>query len=130
MIFDTTFLVDLMRRDTAAVQKLSDLLASKSVCWVCAPSVFELHHGVGRSAQPDKERSKISAVLREQPFMPLDASAAAIAGELSGRLGAQGASLDAMDCLIAGVAISNRMPVLTRNVKDFSKIEGLKVETY
>ena len=35
-----------------------------------------------------------------------------------------------IDCMIAGIALIRKEKVLTRNVKDFSKIKDLEIETY
>lgn len=41
-----------------------------------------------------------------------------------------GSRVAAMDTLIAAGALAEGAPLLTRNVKDFARIPGLRVETY
>lgn len=34
------------------------------------------------------------------------------------------------DIMLAGIALTHNESIITRNIKHFSKIEGLKIETY
>ena len=42
----------------------------------------------------------------------------------------EGEKIEPEDAMIAGIALENDQPVLTRNTRDFLGIEKLKVETY
>ena len=60
----------------------------------------------------------------------LDHKSAVCAAEIFAKSIKQGRTLPFSDCLIAGIALANNETILTRNVKDFSRIEGLKIEDY
>ena len=130
MILDTSFVIDLLHTDIKAVQKLHELLKQGSVPKITAVTVFELFTGVVRSNRPAEERNKILQVLEGQLVIPLEREAAEKAGEIDGSLAKEGKKIDIADCLIAGIALSRNEKVLTRNVKDFSRIQRLAVETY
>ncbi len=51
-------------------------------------------------------------------------------GSIYGELLAKGETIDPEDAMLAGIAKSHHEKVLTRNVKHFSRIEGLTIETY
>ena len=72
----------------------------------------------------------ISEALNRALAIPLEQEAAGVAGILKNRLRAKGVQLSPEDCLIAGTAITGNDTLLTRNLKDFSRIEGLNVTTY
>jgi len=72
----------------------------------------------------------MQALLADTVMHPLSLDAARHAGFMHGQLIKQGKMIGAIDCMIAAIALEHRKPVLTRNIKDFSKIEGLKVLTY
>ena len=52
------------------------------------------------------------------------------AGEVDARLLREGAPIDPEDAMIAGIALALGDVVLTRNVRHFSRITGLRVEGY
>ena len=130
MIVDTTFIIDLLHTDVKAVQKLQELLKQGTIIKITAVTVFELFTGVVRSQRPAEERNKILKVLEGQLVIPLKREAAEKAGEIDGLLIQEGKRIDIADCLIAGIALSRNEKVLTRNVKDFSRILRLGVESY
>ena len=130
MILDTSFIIDLMDNNEQAIAKLNELLARNEPQLVASPSIFELWSGITQSNKPDKEKTKVLAVLACQAILSLDQHSAEMAGEIDGRLVKEGQIIDPEDCMIAGIAKKNNETILTRNVKHFSKIKGIKIETY
>jgi predicted nucleic acid-binding protein len=130
MILDTSFLIDAMRGKPAAAGKLKELVASRTPLAVATPSLFELFSGVAQSSKPAAELERIHGILHQQMLWPLDAAAAEQAGKVHGALGKEGRPIGSVDALIAGIALEHREPVLTRNTKEFSRVSGLRVESY
>jgi predicted nucleic acid-binding protein len=130
MILDTSFLIDLMNRDAAAVSRAKTLERAGEDLRVPAPSLFELWRGVHLAAKTTQEAQKVTAILRGFPIAPLDAAAATRAGEVDADLIKQGAQIDPEDAMIAGIALELRQPLLTRNVRHFSRVPRLQVESY
>lgn len=62
--------------------------------------------------------------------MALERRHAARAGRLSGALLRRGTMIDPIDAEIAGMALEERLRVLTRNVRPFERVPGLEIETY
>ena len=119
-----------MDNEAAAVRKLDELLGKRVPLAIAAPSVFELFSGIARSARPAREQEKVTRVLQQQVEWPLDHESAAQAGHLQGRLAKEGQAIDAIDTMIAGIALRRQEAVLTRNVRHFSRVKGLRIETY
>jgi len=130
MILDTTFVIDVMKNDHAALQKLQDLLAAGIAVGITAPTIFELFNGLAQSSKPALEQEKIDRALHDQIRWPLDDASAERSGKIKGNLATQGIVIGSVDAMIAGISLQHNEPVLTRNVKDFSRVSGLKVETY
>lgn len=130
MILDTTFLIDLLRMDKAAHAVAARLEAGPDVPRVPAPAVYELWEGVERSKNPPRELFAVRDLLQDYTLVALEPRHAMRAGGVSGTLARRGIVLEDMDCLIAGIALEEREGVLTRNVQDFRRVEGLRVETY
>ncbi len=130
MLADTSFLIDLMQEDGAAKAKAEKLVSESVPVMVGTPTIFELYVGVGLAIKSSEEREKVLEVLQSLTQLPLDASSAAKAGVVYAQKAREGARIDAEDAMIAGIALENRQPLLTRNLKHFSGIAGLKTEGY
>ena len=130
MIFDTSFIIDLMEKDASAVQKLKDAINNGEIQAVTSPTIFELYSGLAQSRLPELERKKILLTLSNLLVWDLDVEGAARGGEIDGSLISAGAKIEPIDSMIAGIALSRGEKLLTRNTKHFSSIPGLKVETY
>ena len=130
MILDTSFIIDIMKNDKKAIDKLEILIKSNETLMITAPSIFELFSGFARSSKPVDEKNKILKVLRGQLIVHLDNDSAEKAGEIDGTLVREGKMIGPIDCMISGIALIKKEKVLTRNAKDFSKIKDLEIETY
>jgi tRNA(fMet)-specific endonuclease VapC len=90
--------------------------------------------GAARLATSRKRRA-IEAYLDEVvqaslPILPYDAEAAEWHAKERARLGKRGRPPTATDGQIAGIAAINDPVLVTRNVKDFRRFSGLRVETW
>ena len=130
MILDTTFVIDMMNNDEMAVKKLYELIKRGENQLITAPTIFELFSGMARSNKPAHEKNKIMNILGGQLVLHLDSDAAEKAGEIDGNLINNGKTIQPIDCMIAGIALIRKEKVLTRNVKDFSQIKDLEIESY
>ena len=130
MIVDTTFVIDLMNSDAGAVQKLHHLLREGEILKITTITIFELFTGVVRSVKPGEERNKVLRALEGQLILSLEREAAEKAGEIDGELIKKGERIEISDSLIAGIALTKNEKVITRNTKHFSRISGLKIESY
>lgn len=130
MIFDTNFVIDLMRNDKKAVSKLDEIIKRGDTQLITSLTIFELFSSLARSLKPLEEKNKIINILRGQLVLSLDNESAEKAGEIDGSLIKEGKMIGVIDSLIAGVALAKKEKILTRNVKEFSKIKGLEIQTY
>lgn len=130
MIADTTLLADLLRGVDAAREVTERLEGKGSLLWVPTPAIFELWEGVERADRPEEERRRIEAVLEGYTVMPFGSRHAVRAGRISGELVRRGTMLDPVDAQIAGMALEERLAVLTRNARHFERVPDLEVVTY
>ncbi|MEK6807790.1 MAG: PIN domain-containing protein [Nanoarchaeota archaeon] len=129
MIFDTNFVIDVMNGKPAAIEKLKGIIKNGEPEFVTAPTIFELFSGLSQCSKPELERKKILSALSRMTILHLDAEAAERGGELDGLLVKSGHQIDPIDSMIAGVALAKGEKILTRD-KDFSKVAGLKVDSW
>ncbi|MGQ0535406.1 MAG: PIN domain-containing protein, partial [Methanobacteriota archaeon] len=123
MIVDTSFLIDLLRGDTPALNLLERLEESSEALRVPAPCLFELWEGIERSRHPPREAERVNAILQGFPIVGLEARHATRAGKLSGAMIRKGLRPDPLDVLIAGVALEEGERVVTRDERDFARFD-------
>ena len=129
VLLDTSFLIDLMNGDSAAVEKSLELERNLIQQRLSSMTLFELYYGVARSEQSADERQKIEAVLASKPIHPADTAVMRKAGRLSGELMNDGAPVGDGDIIIAATAAIVDEPVLTRNIDDFERLD-VDIELY
>ncbi|MHB1097584.1 MAG: type II toxin-antitoxin system VapC family toxin [Gemmatimonadaceae bacterium] len=123
---DTDVCVDLMRgaraRNAGAFASLP-----RSVLWMSTITLAELEFGVSIASHPGREATRLSWLREFVTVRPFDARAAAISGVVRGALERQGTRIGKLDALIAAHALAEGAVLLTRNVREFSRIQGLTI---
>lgn len=97
---------------------------------LCSIVVHELVVGVERCRMPVTEGPKVEAFIGQFQSLPFDDRAGRDAAKIRAVLEKQGLPIGANDLLIAGIARSRGLIVVTPNVVDFERIPGLRVENW
>ena len=129
MILDTTFLIDLLRGDKAAVGKIAEIESKNEPVSTTAISVFEVWQGLPKNAS-SSQIEKTVELLKSINVLKLDFDSALQGGEIQRELKSAGQMIDPEDAMISGIAKINHEKILTRNKKHFEKIRWIKTETY
>ena len=90
----------------------------------------ELLHGAEKSDRPTVNRTKVEAFAARLEILPFDPSAAAHAADIRAVLERRGQPIGGYDVLIAGHARSRGLIVVTGNLGEFSRVEGLRCEDW
>lgn len=90
----------------------------------------ELLVGAWKSARPIETRREVERFAARLDVLPFDAAAAAHAAEIKAVLERQGQGIGAYDALIAGHARSLGLIVVTGDLGEFRRIEGLRSEDW
>ncbi|MDB5730436.1 MAG: VapC toxin family domain ribonuclease [Variovorax sp.] len=93
-------------------------------------SVFEIEYGLARSSNPQPMRLFLADACRRYRCLPLDEASAAAAGRLRHLLQNAGTPIGPCDLLIAGTALAHDLTVVTRNLREFLRVPGLRVEDW
>ncbi len=72
----------------------------------------------------------VQALVAAYPTYPLDGTSADRAGTIHGSLRAKGAGIGILDAMTAAIALERGEELLTRNRREFSRVDGLNVVTY
>jgi len=97
---------------------------------ISAITLAELIHGVEASAYPGKNALALNQFLSIADILPFDDEAAAEYGKICSTLRRQGTPIGAMDMLIAAHAKAKGLIIVTNNVREFERIEGLGLENW
>ncbi|MBI2143757.1 PIN domain-containing protein [Candidatus Woesearchaeota archaeon] len=130
MILDTTFLIDLTQNDKGAVEQKQFMAARNETCRVSVATIFELWSGVTSSNRSEEEKRKVITALFGLALININRSIAEKAGEINGMLLKSGNMIEPLDTMIAATALLENEALLTRNVKHFSRVKGLRIESY
>lgn len=125
MILDSCFFIDLMGGDGAATAKLDEMVADGRVLSVSAVTVTEVERGLG-----DSRRERFDKLLRDVDVVPYDLSASRRGADLLRSLDDRGEPIGAIDAMVAASALERDGAVVTRNVDEFRRIDGVRVIPY
>ena len=130
MIADTSFLIDIMKSDKEAIKKAEEIEKKGSTIAVTSISIFELFVGVSLSIKQDRERNKINTILKGLPIISFNEDSAIEAGKIFAQRKKDGSTIEPEDSMIAGICSRRNEILITRNIKHFNDIEGLRIESY
>ncbi len=128
-ILATDTCVFLMKGGSAhAIRKIASLSAGDigvSVITVC-----ELQYGVDKSRKSRENQVVLDEFLTDLEVIPLNPEVSFHYGKVRAGLERKGRQIGAMDLLIASHALDVSATLVTNNGKEFSRVQGLKIENW
>ena len=122
-VLDTDVAVDYLRSNDIITEKLKKL----NNLFITKLSLAELFFGVYNSRNSGKHYSKLMDFLAGVKILNLDFNACSGFGKIKSNLTKQGKIIGDFDIMIAAVTIANNFALITRNLKHYENIEGLKL---
>lgn len=92
--------------------------------------LMELLYGAARSAGPDHHRREVEDFAARMEVLPFDADAAGHAADIRADLAGRGQPIGGYDLMIAGHARSRGLIVVTGNLGEFGRVDGLRCEDW
>ncbi len=102
----------------------------KNDIYISSISVAELQYGVEKSEFIDKNRVALLEFLSIFNIICFDDKDAVEFGKLKVNLERNGRIIGPMDLLISAQALSKNLTLVTNNIKEFARIDGLKIENW
>jgi tRNA(fMet)-specific endonuclease VapC len=90
----------------------------------------ELLYGARRSARVAQNLQLLSAFFAPLFSLPFDDACAEHYGALRASLSAAGRPIGPNDLLIAATALAHNLTLVTHNLREFSRVTGLKIEDW
>ncbi|HOX34941.1 MAG TPA: type II toxin-antitoxin system VapC family toxin [Methanoregulaceae archaeon] len=127
-IADTSFIVDLMRRDPGALARYEAYEQAGTALQTTAVTALELYKGAFVTGN-EKNRLIIATLLEVFTVLPVDETIFEAFGRLSAALAQSGNAIGDFDEVIAVIALRYDGEIITRD-RHFLKVPGLKVIPY
>ena len=111
---------------------LDDSIKEKGLenCFISEITVIELRYGAENSDDPVKSHKSVDIFLNGLSIIPMFGSIRRYAKEKV-RLRKSGKPIhDEFDLLIGVTAIENKLTLVTDNLKDFERLDGIKIENW
>jgi tRNA(fMet)-specific endonuclease VapC len=97
---------------------------------ISAITASELQYGVHKSSQVGQNQQALDQFLLPLTILPFDEAAALRYGQIRAALEQQGLPIGSLATLIAAHALSAQLTLVTNNVREFSRVAGLKIEDW
>lgn len=128
---DTNVIIDLVRGRRPAVRQRHRLAVLNSDMLVASLMVFhELQFGVAIGRDSEAEARAVEIVLQGISIEPFTEQDMLRAAQVRARLKSLGRPTGAYDVLIAGQALARGWTLVTSNVAEFARVEGLDIHDW
>jgi tRNA(fMet)-specific endonuclease VapC len=99
---------------------------------IAIPTLGELYYGAYSSERVEANLARLRAFLADPgpQVLPIDPAAVECFGRLKARLRRTGQPIGDIDLLIAGVAVSRGLTLVTNNTRHFARIPDISLENW
>ena len=127
-VLDTNTLIYFFKGEGQVAEALFD----KRPADIGIPAIvlYELQAGIAKSSSPEqrmKQLAELTSVVQVLPFAQPEARTAA---DIRAALEKQGTPIGPCDTLIAGTALAHGAVLVSRNTREFARIDDLRVEDW
>ena len=131
-MLDTNICSFIMRERPASVlERLQAAVDDQHQIVISVITYYEILPGtVGHSASPRHARLVDAFVTRLSAILPWDRASAEQSTRIKQDLAAKGTPIGGNDTMIAGHALAAECVLVTNNVREFARVEGLRFEDW
>ena len=126
-LLDTNICIYLFKGKFNIAKKLIEVGLEN--CFISEITLAELVYGAENSSNPKKYKQLIDSLIETISIVPIFNAIQTYAKEKS-RLRKQGLLISDFDFLIGATAIASDMIMVTQNIKEFKRLEGIKIEDW
>lgn len=130
VLLDTDILIEFLRNDEDAKEKISRLLESYQLLSTSSINVAELYFGAYLSENKEENINAVNKLLSKLVIYPFEIIDGKIYGEIRASLKRKGELINELDIFIASIAIEKDITLITRNIKHYEKVHKVQVETW
>ncbi len=127
-MLDTDLCIHVLRERPQALRAVFN--AEADALSISSVTFGELLVGANKSARPNANRHTVERFAARLTVLPFDDDAAAHFADIRAALERQGNVIGAYDLMIAGHARSHGLIVVTGNLREFRRVDGLRSEDW
>lgn len=127
-VLDTNILIYFFK----GMGKVAQNMLSTTPQEIAIPAIvlFELELGIQKSTSPDKRQAQLKQLTDLITIIPFGYDEAMVAASIRAKLEKNGPPIGPYDVLIAASALSGNHTLITHNISEFRKINGLKIQDW
>ena len=119
LLFDTNFFIDYFQKQDYAMEALMDVRKREVEGYSSVMTLYELYLGILGYPDEKQRMNEVQNLKNWFTFLPLGEQAMLKAAQIDIHLNTLHRTVDMRDLLIAATAITQNIPLKTRNKKDF-----------
>ena len=127
-MLDTNIAIYVIKRRPVAALETFNLHAGQ-LC-ISSITVAELMHGVEKSAMPEHNLQQVEDFVSRLCVVDYGNKAAAHYGDIRAVLERKGKTIGVNDLHISGHARSEGLTLVTNNLREFERVDGLRLENW
>jgi len=127
-VLDTNTLIYFFKGQGRVAERL--FLKVPSEIAIPAIVVFELQTGIAKSSSPRKRIKQLESLIEAVKVLPFSGKEARVSATIRARLEEKGEPIGPYDVLIAGTALACRGTLVSHNLTEFKRVNGLKTEDW
>ncbi|MCF8075922.1 MAG: tRNA(fMet)-specific endonuclease VapC [Desulfotignum sp.] len=127
-MLDTNIVIYVIKR--RPVELLDIFNAHAGLMCISSITLAELFHGAEKSAMISHNLRKVEDFVSRLEVLPYDDNAAAHYGNIRADLEKKGTPIGVNDLHIAGHARSESLILITNNMREFARVEGLRLKNW
>ena len=93
-------------------------------------TLFELARGAENYDEPQARLTVIDSFAARLELLPFDSRAALQSGQIRARLERDGQMIGAYNVMIAAISRSQGLVLVTNNIREFERVEGMRIEQW
>jgi len=128
-LLDTNICIYLIKKRPLQVLKRFRQHSPQDVA-ISTITLFELEYGVEKSQYSQRSKDALAKFLLPLNLINLDRSSTIEAANIRAQLEKKGMPIGPYDLLIAGLARSQNMTLVTNNIKEFERVVNLHLENW
>jgi tRNA(fMet)-specific endonuclease VapC len=127
-MLDTNIVIYVIKR--RPLEMLDIFNASTGQMCISSVTLAELQHGVEKSSKVSHNLYKVEDFVSRLEVLSYDENAAAHYGNIRADLEKKGTPIGVNDLHIAGHARSKSLILVTNNIREFERVDGLRLENW
>ena len=127
-MLDTNIVIYVIKRKPIEALKVFNLHAGQ-MC-ISSITLAELLHGAEKSAKTEHNLRQVEDFVSRLEVLKYDTKAAAHYGDIRADLESKGTTIGVNDLHIAGHARSEGLTLVTNNLREFERVDGLLLENW